>query len=408
MNRRLILAIGAATLLACNGSKAKMVDNKPTASFKFTQSTTHPQSFSFDASASSIPVGTLSKYAWLFGDEATGVTTTTDATTSTTTHSYTKAGTFTVTLVVSDDQSDESDPVSQMVTVPMVNTTAPMAIITGPTSGSPNVAVTFDGSTSTPTGSITNYAWNFGDGMTVMGSDKGVVQHTFTTAGQFDVTLEVTDSDMQNDTAELHIAIGSAGPLAICQWSPTTVSAGSPVMFDGSGSSAPGSTIEVYVWDFGDGVMNVPGEMVSHSYATPGTYTPKLKIVDALSRSNTGNCADVVVGAAGLCDAMYQWMTTSSSDPLCAFSGTTVTVDQSADGGIVVSEPYTGATMLTYTGSWTGSTFTATGTYMDTDGFQHDVTVTGTFSGCGSWIGTYDDNVADLVDCNSNVSATKL
>lgn len=52
-------------------------------------------------------------------------------------------------------------------------------------------SITFDASTSTDDGSIVKYAWEFGDG-TPLQTGK-VIQHTFSSAGKYTVTLWVTD-----------------------------------------------------------------------------------------------------------------------------------------------------------------------------------------------------------------------
>jgi myo-inositol-hexaphosphate 3-phosphohydrolase len=66
-------------------------------------------SCTFDASASSDPDGPIASYAWTFGDGGTG-------TGAVTTHGFAAAGTYTVTLTVTDS-AGATDDVSQPVTV---------------------------------------------------------------------------------------------------------------------------------------------------------------------------------------------------------------------------------------------------------------------------------------------------
>ena len=56
---------------------------------------------------------------------------------------------------------------------------------------------------------------------------------------------------------------------------------GSPISFDGSGSSDPdGEAIASYTWDFGDGSTGT-GPTPTHAYAASGTYTVRLTVADA-------------------------------------------------------------------------------------------------------------------------------
>ena len=71
-------------------------DQAPTASFGDTPGTVGSAT-TFDASASSAPVGAITTYAWNFGD-GTGATTSTPAIV----HTYVTPGLFTATLTVTD------------------------------------------------------------------------------------------------------------------------------------------------------------------------------------------------------------------------------------------------------------------------------------------------------------------
>ncbi len=409
---RWLPAVVVVSVVSCGPGKTMQVNNKPTAAFKATQSSVRPQVFAFDAAESATTIGTLAKFKWTFGDE-TAAGTTTDLTTPAASHAYKMAGTFTVTLVVEDDKGAASDPVTKDVTVASVNTAGPMAIITGPSSGQPNMQLTFDGSTSTPSGDIQNFEWDFGDGTAkVTGKDKTIVQHTFAMAGSYTVKLTVTDSLAANATATQPVGIGAVGPLAVCSSMPATVSVGTPVMFTGAASTVPaGSSIVSYLWDFGDGVNNVPGALpggtASHTYTMQGTFTPKLTVTDNAMprRSHTTSCPQVTVGAPALCNGMYQWMATGGG-ALCQFVGTTVRLVQNANGTITVTEPGPNGDIV-YSGTWTGNTFDTRGT----DG-MYDYRLRGTFSGCGAWTGTYD-TIVDLgggpqVLCTAMTSATVI
>lgn len=58
--------------------------------------------------------------------------------------------------------------------------------------------VSFDASASTDSdGSITGYLWDFDDGNTGTGQ---TIDHTFSTPGEYEVTLTVTDNEEVTDT----------------------------------------------------------------------------------------------------------------------------------------------------------------------------------------------------------------
>ena len=82
------------------------------------------------------------------------------------------------------------------------------------TTGQVPLAVTFDGTGShDPDGTITNYHWDFGDGSTPeSGSGLSTVQHTFTSVGEFTVTLTVTDDQGSTDSATVLINPFTKGP----------------------------------------------------------------------------------------------------------------------------------------------------------------------------------------------------
>jgi PKD repeat protein len=141
----------------------------------------------FDGSGSSDLDGTIVTYDWDFGDGATGSG-------EMTTHTYTEAGTFTVTLTVTDDGTpaltDTATTTATITDVPPVNE-PPVADANGPYSAQLGDPITFDGSGSMdPDGTIVAYDWDFGDGNTGTGVSP---THTYASAGTFTVTLTVTD-----------------------------------------------------------------------------------------------------------------------------------------------------------------------------------------------------------------------
>ncbi|MEM3579656.1 MAG: PKD domain-containing protein [Candidatus Bathyarchaeia archaeon] len=146
----------------------------------------------FDASSSSPDGGVIVNYTWDFGDG--NVTTTANPVI---THAYSTYGTFTVTLNVTDSEG-KWDTVSKQITIEK----APIADFWwDPFYPQRGETVTFDASVSTPDGgTIVSYAWDFGDGTPIIETDQPVITHVYASAGDYPVTLNVTDSEGRWDT----------------------------------------------------------------------------------------------------------------------------------------------------------------------------------------------------------------
>jgi PKD repeat protein len=160
----------------------------PTASFTFSPANpTTGQQVSFDGSASSDAGGFIVSYRWTFGD---GFNSTFAPFTQ---HSYSNPGNYTVVLTITDNGGLTSIATHRITVTPKPPDIAPTAQFTFfPTTPQQGNAVSFDGSQSRdPDGYIIAYAWNFGDNANGFG---GFIQHTYFTAGNFTVSLTVTDN----------------------------------------------------------------------------------------------------------------------------------------------------------------------------------------------------------------------
>ncbi len=151
-------------------------------------------SASFDGSPSTDPDGTIVSYAWNFGDGSNG-------TGLTTTHNYAAAGTYPVTLTVTDDDGEE-DSVTRNVVITATPNQPPNAAFTSSTS---DLTASFNGSGSTDSdGTITAYAWDFDDGETGTGA---TTTHEYDAAGTYSVTLTVTDNDGDEDSVTHDVTV---------------------------------------------------------------------------------------------------------------------------------------------------------------------------------------------------------
>ncbi|MET0866236.1 MAG: PKD domain-containing protein [Nakamurella sp.] len=225
-----------------------------------------------DASGSSDPDGTVSSYAWNWGDGSGG----TGATAS---HRYAVAGTYQVTLTVTDNAGAAST-VSHSVNPVAPANVPPNAAFTSACS---LLNCSFDSATANdPDGTLAGFAWDFGDGGSGTGASS---QHSYQAAGTYTVRLTVTDN------------LGATGtithPVVV------TAPAGSPPVADftvgcqlltcsadGTASSDPDGSIASYRWDWGDGSIGT-GATSSHTYLNAGSYPVLLTATDDSGATNS-------------------------------------------------------------------------------------------------------------------------
>lgn len=146
-----------------------------------------------DGTGSSDPDGTVVGYAWDFGDGA-------QATGATATHTYAATGSYTVTLVVTDDRGGTASATRSVQAV--VPNRAPTALMVSTTNG---LTASFDASgSSDPDGDTLAYAWDFGDGQT---SSLVAPAHAYDAAGTYLVTLVVSDGRGGTDTVTRSVTV---------------------------------------------------------------------------------------------------------------------------------------------------------------------------------------------------------
>jgi PKD repeat protein len=97
-----------------------------------------------------------------------------------------------------------------------------------------------------------------------------------------DTVVSGPGSDGNDWRARGLFALSSPSPIAAFSASCT----GLTCSFDGSGSSAPGSSITSYAWDFGDGGTST-GVHASHTYSGAGTYTVSLTVTNSVGLTAT-------------------------------------------------------------------------------------------------------------------------
>jgi len=190
--------------------------------------------------------------------------------------------------------SHSAHKVQIKVSVPPEPPHGPTANFTySPSEPHENQIVTFNASTSLPgwngthEASIADYAWDFGDG-NVTTVTAPIITHSYTTADNYTVILNVSDSQGFWNTTSKTVTVSQViihSPTAVFSYSPIVPSPGETVTFDAS-DSLPGwngtadSPIANYTWDFGDNTTDT-GMIVNHIYDDAGVYEVILNVTDS-------------------------------------------------------------------------------------------------------------------------------
>jgi PKD repeat protein len=195
--------------VSCADEEIDAVENNPpVANAGFGQTIQRGQPFTFDGSASTDDDGEIVKYTWDFGDNV-------GFDGAIATHIYNNAGTFTVSLTVTDD--DGATDTAQ-IDMTVIANEPPVAVIDAPSSTGIDQNVRFDGSQSTDAdGVVSSWTWDFGDGTTGAGA---LVDHVYTEAGTYTVRLTCTDDKGATGEAihVIDVEEGAAGYSGTWNW----------------------------------------------------------------------------------------------------------------------------------------------------------------------------------------------
>ena len=257
---------GAGTSAASNTATAT-VAQQLTADFSFTPQTgtAGVTTFTFTDISSG---GTVTGRSWNFGDG-------TSASTSSATHLFARAGTFSVTLTVTNGSATAQTSKSVIVNTPLVS-----AFTYSPASPTTNDTISFADQSA---GGVTAWSWSFGDGTSAQAQNPA---KRYTVAGNYTVTLTVNRLG-ESSTSFKSISVAAPAPLlppvvASFDASATSVITGTAVNFIDRSTGSPTS----WLWTFGDGTSsNVPNPV--HVWSAAGTYTVSLFASNGITSSTS-------------------------------------------------------------------------------------------------------------------------
>jgi PKD repeat protein len=260
-----------------------------------------------DQSWVSSEYGPPTSWIWDFGDgSATG-------TTQNPSHVYSHAGTYKVSLTVSNSAGTSQPAVKQgyVIVVGEVDAGFDADVKTGLAP----LQVNF---TDKSTGYPMNWEWDFGDGSAHVYTQNAT--HTYTQIGRYYVNLSAWSRCGDFDAANLseYITVnGNISPIILFRTTGSTftsnkVNGTNPLTVYFSGNTTSGSLIDEFWWNFGDGT-STPHQFrnpstwpaddntwvnTSHQYTAVGDYTPVLNVINNTwaGTSTTGHQYDNYVG----------------------------------------------------------------------------------------------------------------
>jgi PKD repeat protein len=228
----------------------------------------------------------INERTWFFGDG-------TSSSERNPVHVYQEPGTYSVALFVSTKVGTDTETKSYFVTV-SPQRTGPDANFAGvPTSGGRPLTVQFTDQSNPGSGTITSWAWSFGDGGASASKNPS---HTYVTAGTYAVSLTVTTVDGPNTENKPAYILVSDSVLPTATFSGSPRSGIRPLTTQFTDQSTPGTyPITSWSWSFGDGGTST-AQNPSHTYDVAGSYTVVLTVT-TLAGSNSDTKVGYVVAS---------------------------------------------------------------------------------------------------------------
>jgi gliding motility-associated-like protein len=267
------------------------------------------------------------------------------------TSTYVNPGTYTITLTATN--ASGSTTKTSTITVNQ----APVAKFTATdTSGCTPHTVTFTDQSTSASGSIIQWEWNFGDGAT---SNIQNPTHVYTNSGTYNVFLKVTASTGCTQTLfkQQYIRAGAGAQADFIANVPNYCQVPVTVNFTNTSQTGTGST---YTWNFGDGNTSTASNP-THTYNAAGSFTISLT-VQGIDGCNSTKQQTI--------DLTGKNVSFTGPNSICVGSATSF---QMTSSPAPVSQTWSMGDGATYTTAAISHTYTSAGTYT--------ITLTNEFTG---------------------------
>ncbi len=258
------------TLIVCNGGCCDSIKfakyihvNPPIANFYISFDCNNKLNKQF----TDLSIG-ADEWHWDFGDGAT-------STLQNPVHTYAGPGVYPVLLWVKNNTTgcEHTKAFSLIILDEKAN-----FIVSGDTVCK-NTPITFT-ATGTNAANVASFNWDFGDG----NSGNGMtLTHSYTQSGNYNIRLIVTDILGCNDTLIKNLFVRVNGPAAAFTPGASATCLLSAVTFTDNSTNDGQHPITTWIWNYGDGVSDtLTAPPFQHTYASPGSYTVSLKVIDNL------------------------------------------------------------------------------------------------------------------------------
>lgn len=206
---------------------------------------------------------------------------------------FTQAGTYTITLQVTDDGC--ASPVTNQQLLVTAPPTARIQVSKTPLCAGEITTVTYTGTK----GDAATARWNWGGGTVQRGSGFGPYDIRYQRSG--DITLTVNDGACSVNATLVPVTVI---PIPEADFTPDELAGCAPAEFTFTNTSINAQT---YKWILGDGSTSTATNP-AHTYADPGTYT-----VTLIAGANN-QCFDTIV-KTGLLDVQQQPIASFTAKP---------------------------------------------------------------------------------------------
>ena len=230
-----------------SGTATVVIHPLPTAGFTVSTPTCVTRTITFtDNSAPN--VGTITNWNWNFGDPASGASNT--STLQNPTHVFGTAGTYNVTLTVTNSEGCISTVSTQQVninTLPTSNFSLPEVCLLDP------FAQFSDLSTAISPATVSAWSWNFGDPGSGTNNTSTVqnAQHTYSAVGNYNVSLVAITNNGCTDTLTQVLTVNGGNPQAnFIQLNTATACSSDSISIQNKSTIASGNITKVEIhWD---------------------------------------------------------------------------------------------------------------------------------------------------------------